>query len=106
MGKMLMTKICSLSEAAMLVEDGQSISTSGSLLHRAPSAFVREIARKGRKNLTLIKPSPGYDADLLCAAGSLSRVMSGIVTFEAAFGLAPNYRKSIERGLAGLTEHA
>ena len=29
-----------------------------------------------------------------------------IVTFEASYGLAPNYRKSIERGLAGLTEHA
>ncbi len=101
-----MTKLCTISEAAALVEDGQSISTSGSLLHRAPSAFLREIARMGRENLTLIKPSPGYDADLLCAAGALSRVMSGIVTFEASYGLAPNYRKSIEKGLAGLTEHA
>lgn len=101
-----MEKLCTLSEAAALVEDGQSISTSGSLLHRAPSAFLREIARMGRRNLTLIKPSPGYDADLLCAARALSRVMSGIVTFEANYGLAPNYRKSIEKGFAGLTEHA
>ncbi len=101
-----MDKLCTLSEAAALVKDGQSISTSGSLLHRAPSAFLREIVRMGRKNLTLIKPSPGYDADLLCAAGALSRVLSGIVTFEANYGLAPNYRKSIEKGLAGLTEHA
>ncbi len=93
-------------DEAALVEDGQSISTSGSLLHRAPSAFLREIARMGRRDLTLIKPSPGYDADLLCAAGVLSRVMSGIVTFEANYGLAPNYRKSIEKGLTGLTEHA
>ncbi len=101
-----MTKLCTLSEAAALIKDGDAISTSGSLLHRAPSAFLREIARMGRRDLTLIKPSPGYDADLLCAAGALSRVLSGIVTFEANYGLAPNYRKSIEKGLAGLTEHA
>lgn len=101
-----MNKICTLSKAAALLKDGQAISTSGSLLHRAPSAFVREIARAGRKNLTLIKPSPGYDADLLCAAGALARVLSGIVTFDSAYGLAPNYRKAIEKGLTGLTEHA
>ncbi len=101
-----MTKLLTLAGAAALVEDGDAISTSGSLLHRAPSALLREIARAGRKGLTLIKPSPGYDADLLCAAGALGRVLSGIVTFEASYGLAPNYRKSIERGLAGLTEHA
>jgi glutaconate CoA-transferase subunit A len=101
-----MTKLCSLADAAALVQDGQAISTSGSLLHRAPSAFLREICRGGRKGLTLIKPSPGFDADLLCAAGALERVMSGIVTFEARYGLAPNYRKAIEKGLAGLTEHA
>ncbi len=101
-----MSKLLTLPEAAALVEDGSAISTSGSLLHRAPSAFLREIARMGRRDLTLIKPSPGYDADLLCAAGALGCVLSGIVTFEASYGLAPNYRKSIERGLAGLTEHA
>ena len=101
-----MTKLCTLAEAAALVKDGDSISTSGSLLHRAPSALLRELVRAGRKGLTLIKPSPGYDADLLCAAGALGRVLSGIVTFETSYGLAPNYRKSIENGLAGLTEHA
>lgn len=101
-----MTKLCTLAEAAALVKDGDSISTSGSLLHRVPSALLRELVRAGRKGLTLIKPSPGYDADLLCAAGALGRVLSGIVTFEASYGLAPNYRKSIEKGLAGLTEHA
>jgi glutaconate CoA-transferase subunit A len=101
-----MSKLTTLSEAAALVKDGDAISTSGSLLHRAPSAFLRELIRSGRKKFTLIKPSPGFDADLLCAAGVLGRVLSGIATFEASYGLAPNYRKSIEKGLAGLTEHA
>jgi len=101
-----MTKLRTLAEAATLVKDGDSISTSGSLLHRAPSALLRELARAGKRGLTLIKPSPGYDADILCAASVLERVLSGIVTFEANYGLAPNYRRSIEMGLAGLTEHA
>ncbi len=101
-----MTKLVTVAEAAGLIQDGDAISTSGSLLHRAPSALLHELARAGRRNLTLIKPSPGYDADLLCAAGALGRVLSGIVTFEASYGLAPNYRRSIEKGLAGLTEHA
>ena len=101
-----MTKLCTLAEAAALVKDGDSISTSGSLLHRAPSALLRQLAEAGRRRRTLIKPSPGYDADLLCAAGAIERVLSGIVTFEASYGFAPNYRRAIEKGLARLTEHA
>ncbi len=101
-----MDKRTSLAEAAALVQDGDAISPGGSLLHRTPAALIRELARQGRRRLRLIKPSPGYDADLLCAAGALDRVLSGIVTFEADFGLAPNYRRAVERGLAGLTEHA
>ncbi len=101
-----MNKQTSLRQAVSLIEDGDAISVGGTLLHRTPAALAREIARAGLRRLTLIKPSPGYDADLLCAAGALGRVVSGIVTFEAEFGLAPNYRKAIEKGMTGLTEHA
>ncbi len=101
-----MSKQVSLREAVSLIEKGDAISPGGTLLHRTPAALIREIARAGLRDLTLIKPSPGYDADLLCAAGAVKRIISGIVTFEAEFGLAPHYRKSIEKGLTGLTEHA
>ena len=101
-----MDKRISLQEAVSLISEGDAISPGGTLLHRTPSALLREIARAGLRRLTLIKPSPGYDADLLCAAGAVERIISGIVTFEAEFGLAPHYRKAIENGLAGLTEHA
>ena len=101
-----MNKQTSLQEAAAFIEEGDAISVGGTLLHRTPAALVREIARSGLRRLTLIKPSPGYDADLLCAANALERIVSGIVTFEAEFGLAPHYRKAIEKGLTGLTEHA
>ena len=101
-----MDKLASLAEAAALIQDGDTLSIGGSLLHRTPSALIHELIRQGRGKLRLIKPSPGYDADILCAAGALEHIYSGIVTFEASYGLAPHYRKSIEKGLAGLTEHA
>ena len=99
-------KLTSLAEAAGLVRDGQSIAFGGSLLHRSPSALTRELARQGRRGLTFVKPSAAYDLDVLCAAGCLETVYAGIVVMEGGFGLAPNYRRAIERGEVKLVEHA
>lgn len=95
-----------LSEAAALVQDGQLLAIGGSLLQRTPAAFVRELARQGRRNLELAKPSPGYDADLLAAAGCLSRIQCGIVSFEQPFGMAPSFRRAVEAGRVVVKEHA
>jgi glutaconate CoA-transferase, subunit A len=99
-------KLVGLDEAAGLVRDGQSVAFGGSLLHRGPSALTRELARQGRRRLTFVKPSAGYDVDLLCAAGCLETVYAGIVVMEGGFGLAPNYRRAVERGDVKLVEHA
>ena len=99
-------KIVSLAEAAALIPDGATVGFGGSLLHRAPNAFARELARQERRGLAYVKSSAAYDLDLLCAAGCLDRVEAGIVTFEPPFGLAPNYRRAIERGAVKLREHA
>jgi len=98
------SKLMALEAAARLVPDGVSITLGGTMLHRVPAAFVRELARQGRRNLELIKPSPAYDLDLLCAAGCVSRSSAGIVTFEAAFGMAKNFRRSVESGQVHHTE--
>ena len=99
-------KLISLSEAAALVGDGQSVAFGGSLLHRSPSALTRELARQGRRGLTFVKPSAAYDLDLLCAAGCLETVYAGIVVMEGGFGLAPSYRRAVERGEVKVVEHA
>jgi len=99
-------KQVSLAELAALVPDGASISLGGSFLHRGPFALVRELIRQGRRDLELIKQSPGYDVDILCRAGALRRVRAGIVAMEGNFGLAPWYRKAIESGSVQLEEHA
>src|SRR6266705_3469333 len=100
------SKLRSLVEAAALVKDGQTIAFGGSLLHRAPSALTRELARQERRSLTFVKPSAAYDVDLLCAVGCLDTIYAGIVAMEGGFGLAPNYRRAIERGDVKLVEHA
>jgi glutaconate CoA-transferase subunit A len=95
-----------LSEAARLVRDGNSITVGGTLLHRTPAAFVRELARQRCRDLQLVKPSPAYDVDLLCAAGCLSKSNFGIATFEANFGMARNFRRAVESGQVHHTENS
>jgi len=100
------SKLCSLPELAARIDDGTAIGVGGVFLHRGPFALIRELARQCRRNLEFIKPSPGYDLDLLCRAGAVRRVRAGIVAMEGGFGLAPWYRKAIERGESQLEEHA
>lgn len=95
-----------LRELAALVPDGASVALGGSFLHRGPFAFVRELIRQGRKNIEVVKQSPGYDIDILCRAGVATRARAGIVAMEGNFGLAPWYRKAVETGALQLEEHA
>jgi glutaconate CoA-transferase subunit A len=95
-----------LSAAAALVADGQSVAFGGSLLHRFPGAFARELVRQGRRDITFVKPSPGYEFDLLCAAGVVSRATVGIATMEAGLGMLPSFRSAAESGRLAVQEHA
>ena len=99
-------KIISLTELARRIPDGAALGLGGVFLHRGPFALVRELVRQQRKNLDIIKPSPGYDLDLLCRAGAVAKVRAGIVAMEGNFGLARWYRRAIERKAARLEEHA
>ncbi|CAM4042257.1 CoA transferase subunit A [Bordetella muralis] len=99
-------KQMALAELAAKISDGASVALGGSFLHRGPFAFVRELIRQQRRDLEIIKQSPGYDIDILCRAGVASRARAGIVAMEGNFGLAPWYRKAIERGELKLEEHA
>jgi glutaconate CoA-transferase subunit A len=100
------SKLTSLAELAARIPDGCALGLGGVFLHRGPFSLVRELARQGRRNLEIIKPSPGYDLDLLCRSRAVARVRAGIVAMEGNFGLAPWYRRAIERKEAKLEEHA
>ncbi len=99
------SKVLTLAEMGALVPDGASLALGGSFLHRGPFAFVRELIRQRKTNLEVIKPSPGYDIDVLCRAGCLSRARAGIVAMEGNFGLAPWYRRAVEEKQIVLEEH-
>ncbi|HEX7055795.1 MAG TPA: CoA-transferase [Bacilli bacterium] len=99
-------KLISLEEAAALVQDGDILALGGNVLHRSPSAFVRELARQGKKKLEVVKTAGAYDIDLLAAAGCLRAVSAGFVGYENEFGLCPHYRKRVEQGLVEAKEHA
>jgi len=100
------TKVTSLSDLVQRIPDGASIAIGGSFLHRGPFAFVRELIRQKKRNLEIIKQSPGYDIDILCRAGCVRKARAGIVAMEGNFGLAPWYRKAVEKKEIVLEEHA
>lgn len=95
-----------LHELVAKIPDGASLALGGSFLHRGPFSFVRELIRQDKKDLEIIKQSPGYDIDILCRAGAVRKLRAGIVAMEGNFGLAPSYRKAIETQAVQLEEHA
>lgn len=99
-------KELSLGEIVAKVPDGASLALGGSFLHRGPFAFVRELIRQRKTGLEIIKQSPGYDIDILCRAGAVRKLRAGIVAMEGNFGLAPWFRKAVERREIVLEEHA
>ena len=103
---MPVSKVVPLAELAALVPDGASVALGGSFLHRGPFALVRELIRRRRASLEIVKQSPGYDIDILCRAGAVARVRAGIVAMEGHLGLAPAYRRAVERQEIELEEHA
>jgi glutaconate CoA-transferase subunit A len=100
------SKVVSLGDLAARIESGTSIVVGGSFLHRGPFALMRELVRQKKINLEIIKPSPGYDVDMLCRAGAVAKVRAGIVAMEGNFGLARWFRQAIERKEAQFEEHA
>jgi glutaconate CoA-transferase, subunit A len=101
-----MDKRITLMDAAAQVADGATIAVGGNLLHRGPFAFVRELARQGRRDLEIVKTAGAYDVDLLAAAGCLRAASCGFVGFENEFGLTPGYRRAVEGGAVEAREHA
>jgi glutaconate CoA-transferase subunit A len=100
------TKVVDLVELAGRIPDGAMLALGGSFLHRGPFALVRELIRGKRRDLEIVKQSPGYDVDILCRAHCVRRLRAGIVAMEGNFGLAQWFRRAVETGEIELEEHA
>lgn len=96
----------SLTQAVELIHDNDIVGIGGNVLHRAPMALVREIARQNKKNLHIVKTAGAMDVDLLCLAECVSSVDAGFISYESEYSLAGHYRKAVQNGLVKGNEHA
>lgn len=101
-----LSKLMSLMQAVELIHDNDTIGIGGNVLHRAPMALVREIARQEKKGLHIVKTAGALDVDLLCLAGCVSSVDAGFISYETEYSLAGHYRTAVQSGLVQGNEHA
>ncbi len=98
-------KLLTLKEAASSIDDHSSVAIGGMSFHRAPMALVREMVKQTRKGLTLIGREEGLSFDLLIGSNCVKKALAAYIGFEN-LGLAPNFRKKVEKGEIKFEEHA
>lgn len=98
-------KVTTLDQAAESVPDGATVAIGGLSMNATPMAFVRALVRRGAKDLTLVPIVNGMAVDWLVAAGCVSRIISGLISFEG-FGLAPAFRAAVQSGEVALEEYS
>jgi len=96
-------KTITAAAAAAWVQDGMHIGV-GAGMTMNPMAVVREIIRRGVRNLTLTPVlTGGFVADLLIGAGCVETVQFPQIVLDE-FGMAPHFRRKCERGELKLLE--
>ena len=69
-----MSKLSSIRDAVQSIENGALLALGGNALHRSPIAFVLELIRQKKKDLSLIKTAGALDVDLLALSKSIRSV--------------------------------
>jgi acyl CoA:acetate/3-ketoacid CoA transferase alpha subunit len=100
-----MKKVMDIEQAAALVPDGSALALGGLSMNSSPMAFARELIRQKKRGLTVVAIVNGMAVDWLVAAGCVSKVISGLISFEG-MGLAPNFRHAVESGAVELEEYS
>jgi glutaconate CoA-transferase subunit A len=85
-------RILDEAEAASWIHDGMTIAVGSP----APMALLRQIIRRGVKNLTVI--DSGLSLDLLIAAGCVRKAVSYYAGGGFGVPVAPSFRRAVERG--------
>jgi acyl CoA:acetate/3-ketoacid CoA transferase alpha subunit len=101
---MTVDKVVPLGAIGELVSDGASVALGGGWFSNHPMAAVRELVRAGRRDLHVLTVVGSVDIDLLVGAGAVGHLSFSMVTLEA-FGLAPNFRRAIEKEGLAYTEY-
>jgi glutaconate CoA-transferase subunit A len=89
-----MPRFVELAEAAEFVPDGATLGIG----RLPPMALVRQLIRRGVRDLDLVSaPTGGLAEDLLIAAGAVRSIHTSGVDL-AEHGLAPNFSRAAEQG--------
>lgn len=91
--------IMSAKEAAEEIEDGMTISIGGFLLSSHPMTLIREVIKRGVKNLTVLGPaSSSLEVDILIGAGCVKKVISAYFGVEEYASISPMFRSFAQQG--------
>ena len=85
-------RIVDEAEAVSWVRDGMTIAVGSP----APMALLRQIIRRGVKNLTVV--DSGLSLDLLVAAGCVRKAVSYYAGGGFGVPVAPSFRRAVEKG--------
>lgn len=80
------------------VADGATIGVGGILTNGRPMALVRELVRRGLRDLTVVAPVAALDLDVLIAGGCVRRVVTSYAGCEGLAGVAPLFRRAVQDG--------
>lgn len=99
------SKLLSLEDAACRVADGTSLTAGGFAHSHQPMAFVRELIRQGRRDLTLMGVAECWIAEFLAAAGALTRTYFSNFMFEG-YGRCRRFSEGVETGRIAVEDHS
>ncbi|MFQ5711811.1 MAG: CoA transferase subunit A [Candidatus Geothermarchaeales archaeon] len=97
-------KIVGLEEAAEVIEDEMTVALGGWGPSLWPMAMIREIIRRGVRDLKLVSPPTSLNLDFLLGAGCVKKITTPYVGGETLIGIAPIYRRMVEEGLVDVWE--
>jgi glutaconate CoA-transferase subunit A len=81
------------------ISDGMTIALGGFINAGHPMVLIRELIRRGVRELTVIgSASAGLDVDLLIAAGCVRKVICPYIGAESVASIGPAFKRAAETG--------
>ena len=88
-------KLLSLQAAVEFVKSGSSLGLTSAFVENAPMAFLRELVRRGTKDLRVFTlPGGGMSVDFLIGAGAVAEYETCFCSL-GEYGQAPNFQRAL-----------
>lgn len=96
-------KVISIEEAAGMIQNGDSIAIGGVLMQMKPMAFIYELIKQQKKDLTVSVLTGNFGIDALIGMDCIARLNTIYVGLETA-GFAPNFQQRVQEGTLPVNE--